>query len=60
MVQTEPVLFNGAAHSADGASPPATLPPSLSPELEVDGLAEIFFGIGVAVNTFTRYLIKSI
>lgn len=54
MVQTEPVLFNGAAHSADGASPPATLPPSLSPELEVDGLAEIFFGIGVAVNTFTR------
>ncbi|CAH2243424.1 jg9341 [Pararge aegeria aegeria] len=56
MVQTEPVLFNCAAHSSDGASPTATLPPSLTPDSEVDGLAEFFYDIDVAVNTFSRHL----
>nr|XP_032529713.1 uncharacterized protein LOC116779506 isoform X8 [Danaus plexippus plexippus] len=55
MVQAEPVLFNSAGHSADGASPTATLPPSLTPDSEVEGLAEFFYDIDVAVvNTFSR------
>lgn len=55
MVQAEPVLFNCAGHSSDGASPTATLPPSLTPDSEVEGLTDFFYDIDVAVvNTFSR------
>lgn len=55
MVQSEPVLFNCAGHSADGSSPTATLPPSLTPDSEVEGLADFFYDIDVAVvNRFSR------
>lgn len=55
MVQTEPVLFNCGVHSVNvAASPPATLPPSLTPDSEVDELVDIFFDVDVAVNTVSR------
>ncbi|XP_060803001.1 transcription initiation factor TFIID subunit 4 isoform X2 [Amyelois transitella] len=55
MVQPEPVIFNCGGHSANGAAAPSnTLPPSLTPESDVDELVDIFFDVDVAVNTYPR------
>ncbi|XP_045520917.1 uncharacterized protein LOC123712042 isoform X2 [Pieris brassicae] len=53
MLQTETLLFNSVTRS-DGAPPAATLPPSMTPDSEVEELVDIFFDIDVAVNTFSR------
>lgn len=54
MVQAEPVPFNCAGHTVEAAPPSATLPPTLTPDSEVEELVDIFFDIDVAVNTFPR------
>lgn len=55
MVQPEPVILNCGGHSVDGAATPTdTLPPSLTPDSEVDEFVDIFFDVDVGVHTFTR------
>ncbi|XP_053608193.1 uncharacterized protein LOC128673996 isoform X3 [Plodia interpunctella] len=55
MVQPDPVIFNCGGHSANGATAPSiALPPSLTPDSDVDELVDIFFDVDVTVNTFPR------
>lgn len=55
MVQSEPVLFKCGVQSVNTAvTPPTTLPPSLTPDSDVDELVDIFFDVDVAATTYPR------
>ncbi|KOB78942.1 Steroid receptor coactivator [Operophtera brumata] len=61
IVQTEPVLFNCGAHSVNAAAtPPATLPPSLTPESDADEFVDIFFGVDVTASSYPSCETESI